>query len=182
MKIIFFLSNLGYKIELTAEEAGEDIEITRANNAIQAQVQAQAAPVIGHIETTTIPQVKTQPTLIPSAPTLPPNPLTSAPLPSIQTSLPPPPQPHAMMMNYPSQTVPIQAPPASVINLNPASLTPPPANNTQAPPAPVGPPGAAAPNAALPGGAPSGQMQQAHAIHYVTKIRNRFATDPEIYR
>jgi histone deacetylase complex regulatory component SIN3 len=26
------------------------------------------------------------------------------------------------------------------------------------------------------------QMQQAHAIHYVTKIRNRFASEPETYR
>lgn len=28
----------------------------------------------------------------------------------------------------------------------------------------------------------SGQMQQAHAIHYVTKIRNRFSSEPETYR
>lgn len=27
-----------------------------------------------------------------------------------------------------------------------------------------------------------GQMQQAHAIHYVTKIRNRFSTEPDTYR
>jgi hypothetical protein len=26
------------------------------------------------------------------------------------------------------------------------------------------------------------QMQQAHAIHYVTKIRNRFSAEPETYR
>ena len=25
-------------------------------------------------------------------------------------------------------------------------------------------------------------MQQAHAIHYVTKIRNRFSTEPDTYR
>lgn len=47
-------------------------------------------------------------------------------------------------------------------------------------------PGGAAPGAA--GGAPGaqpqqpGQMQQAHAIHYVTKIRNRFSTEPDTYR
>lgn len=27
-----------------------------------------------------------------------------------------------------------------------------------------------------------GQMQQAHAIHYVTKIRNRFQNEPDTYR
>ena len=27
-----------------------------------------------------------------------------------------------------------------------------------------------------------GQMQQAHAIHYVTKIRNRFSAEPDTYR
>ncbi len=29
---------------------------------------------------------------------------------------------------------------------------------------------------------PGSQVQQAHAIHYVTKIRNRFANEPETYR
>ena len=49
------------------------------------------------------------------------------------------------------------------------------------PPAGGGMPGA-------PGGGPQqqqqqpGQMQQAHAIHYVTKIRNRFASEPDTYR
>lgn len=28
----------------------------------------------------------------------------------------------------------------------------------------------------------NGQLQQAHAIHYVTKIRNRFSTEPDTYR
>jgi histone deacetylase complex regulatory component SIN3 len=48
-----------------------------------------------------------------------------------------------------------------------------------------GAPGALPPG---PGGAPQqppqqpGQMQQAHAIHYVTKIRNRFSTEPDTYR
>lgn len=44
-------------------------------------------------------------------------------------------------------------------------------------------PGAA--GQAGPPGAPAqqpGQMQQAHAIHYVTKIRNRFSTEPDTYR
>lgn len=29
---------------------------------------------------------------------------------------------------------------------------------------------------------PPGQMQQAHAFHYVTKIRDRFTNEPETYR
>jgi len=66
----------------------------------------------------------------------------------------------------------------------------------QAPPNPaLVPPGApqAAPGQQGPGCAPGaggppaqqqqpGQMQQAHAIHYVTKIRNRFSTEPDTYR
>lgn len=31
-------------------------------------------------------------------------------------------------------------------------------------------------------GSQPGQMQQAHAIHYVTKIRNRFSNEPDTYR
>lgn len=53
-----------------------------------------------------------------------------------------------------------------------------------------GPPQQSAPGQApgAPGAAPPagqqqpGQMQQAHAIHYVTKIRNRFSTEPDTYR
>jgi histone deacetylase complex regulatory component SIN3 len=64
----------------------------------------------------------------------------------------------------------------------------------QTPQAGMGPGGAGAggnmpPGAAPQGGPPGGpqaqqpgQMQQAHAIHYVTKIRNRFSTEPDTYR
>lgn len=54
----------------------------------------------------------------------------------------------------------------------------PPMQAGQGPPAGAGGPGA-------PGAAQAqqpGQMQQAHAIHYVTKIRNRFSTEPDTYR
>lgn len=37
-------------------------------------------------------------------------------------------------------------------------------------------------SAAAAAAAAPGQMQQAHAIHYVTKIRNRFSQEPETYR
>jgi hypothetical protein len=46
--------------------------------------------------------------------------------------------------------------------------------------------GGAQPGGSYTGGqlsvSPPPQMQQAHAIHYVTKIRNRFATEQETYR
>jgi histone deacetylase complex regulatory component SIN3 len=41
---------------------------------------------------------------------------------------------------------------------------------------------ASAPSTAVSQSPPPGQMQQAHAFHYVTKIRDRFTNEPETYR
>lgn len=63
----------------------------------------------------------------------------------------------------------------NMADLNMMRQNPNPANPGMANPAAAGP---ALGNVAV----PPQQMQQAHAIHYVTKIRSRFSNEPETYR
>ena len=154
----------GYKIELTPEEEGYDRSHNPANIAAAQAAAAAAAAAQGGVPT---------PVTVLGADTiaLPPkggltNPLTLIPGSQALPGFVPVSQQH-IAPAPPTGTVP---------GISGAAVAAQPAVVTASASAPaVGAGGAA-------GAGPPGQMQQAHAIHYVTKIRNRFSQEPETYR
>jgi histone deacetylase complex regulatory component SIN3 len=185
------LDTIGYKIELTAEEQGytaDGISNSTMSNSLLSPNNSNLSsaatgissslsdigmnlgisamtgvPILQNgvtMSTLSNPLLNNQPVVRPNSAmgiTVPPN-----------TNLPVAPNPlllpgaaTAFLGNNPSIVAPTVAPSNSVPNSLPAATG----------------------NTANPANPPqTGQMQQAHAIHYVTKIRNRFSNEPETYR
>lgn len=132
---------------------GYKIELTAEEQGMES-----AEPIVTHnsINISSLNTAGAESSVVPPAPVLP----------QITPTLPPRP-----MIPIPTAPLPM---PVTNVSVNPASGMISSAVGMAGapvpgylPPAPTGQPG---------------QMQQAHAIHYVTKIRNRFSNEPDTYR
>lgn len=168
----------GYKIELTAEEQAEGNNGPPSNNNNTAAVNNMAvgAPETNISQANTVAK-QVAPSMFMAA-----TPAVDATAPSVTSSLPPnptlvpqplvnplvagqqQPQPGQPIVNAPLGSIPASSilPSGNTFAFTAAGKLPPATVNMNT--------------------VPGSQVQQAHAIHYVTKIRNRFANEPETYR